>query len=75
MVYTKKQFKEEWEKEDCKLTYEDCADCARDWRLCRNPKCAHILHVRYWVLKAAQCSDAEEYNPFTEDDEQTKSIG
>ena len=63
MIYTKKEFKNEWEKTPCKITFDDCADCAKAWGLFSKPKCAPINYVRYKVLCAAGCLDAEEYNP------------
>ena len=28
---TKEQFKAEWEKDDCKITFDDIAKCAVEW--------------------------------------------
>jgi hypothetical protein len=63
MTYTKKKFQEEWAKEDCEITFGDIADCAKAWGICGNPRCCPILTVRYEVVKAAGCPDAEDYNP------------
>lgn len=64
MIYTKEEFKNEWENNsDCKITFDDCADCAKAWGLFSTPRCCRIEVVRYEVLRAANCIDAEEYNP------------
>jgi hypothetical protein len=64
MIYTKEEFKNEWENNpDCKITFDDCADCAKDWGVISNPKYHPIEEVRHAVLRAANCIDAEEYNP------------
>ena len=63
MIYTKEEFKNEWENNpNCTITFDDCADCAKDWGLFSMPKRVSINYVRYKVLCAAGCSDAEEYN-------------
>ena len=64
MIFTKEEFKNEWENNpNCIITFNDCADCAKAWGLLSMPRCAPIEYVRYKVLCAAGCSDAEEYNP------------
>lgn len=71
MIYTKEEFKKLWEanEEGSGITFEDIADCAKNWGLFSMPKCCHIHLVRYKVLCAASCSDAEEYNPCNWEDE------
>ena len=68
MIYTKEEFKKLWEADDhgSGITFDDIADCAENWGLFSMPKCYPILLVRYRVLCAADCSDAEEYNPSEE---------
>ena len=71
MKYTKKQFKKLWEANDegSGITFDDIADCAKDWGLFSMPKCCPIDIVRYRVLCTAKCVDAEEYNPFNEEED------
>lgn len=62
---TKEEFKKLWEADDngsC-ITFDDIAYCAKEWGLYSMPKCANIQDVLYAVLKAAGCTDAEDYNP------------
>ena len=69
MVYTKEEFKRLWESEDyCPITFDDCADCVVSWGICDKPKTRDIAHVRYLAVKGAGCNDAEDYNPFTEEE-------
>ena len=65
MVYTKEEFKKLWEtgEDGSGITFDDIAECAKEWGLYSHPKCCSILMVRYKVLLAAKCLDAEEYNP------------
>lgn len=58
---TKEQFKAEWEKDDCKITFDDIAKCAIEWGISSNPKIRGVYDIRYKILKAANCSDAEKY--------------
>ena len=62
-IYTKESFKKEWESDDCAITFEDIADCAIAWKITNRPRTCKIDHVRYWVLKAAETADVEEYRP------------
>lgn len=63
---TREEFKQKWEadEEGSGITFDDMADCAKEWGLFNNPKCCDINIVRYEVLKAAKCIDAEEFNPY-----------
>ena len=64
---TQEEFKKLWEagdEEDSKITFDDIADRAKEWGLFDNPKTCDINIVRYEVLKAAKCVDAEEFNPY-----------
>lgn len=45
------------------IIFDDIADCAKDWGLFSRPRCCQINVVRYKVLKAANCVDAEEFKP------------
>ena len=71
MIYTKEEFKKLWEDDEPSsgITFDDIADCAKNWGLFSKPRCCPILLVRYKVLCAAGCSDAEEYNPCNWEDE------
>lgn len=60
---TKEEFKKEWEKDDCGITFDDIAERAKDWGICDRPRCCNINLIRYNVLKAAGCTDAEDYKP------------
>lgn len=61
MVYTKEEFKRLWESDDKGggITYDDIADCAKDWGLCSTPRLRPISDVVNMVLSAAGCEDAE----------------
>lgn len=59
---TKEEFRTEWEKDDCRITFDDIAECAKIWGISERPRSCDINLIRYKVLKAAGCSDAEEYN-------------
>lgn len=61
--YTKEEFKMMWESEDCTITFEDVADCARAWGISSHPTTKHMDSMRYKVLCAALIDDAEEYRP------------
>jgi len=69
MKYTKEEFKRLWESDNNGggLTFDDVADCAKDWGISQNPRIRPMLVVRYQVLKAADVVDAENYFP-NEDD-------
>lgn len=67
---TREEFKKLWEagdEEDCEITFDDIADVAKEWGLFEDPKRCDRNIVRYEVLKAAKCVDAEEFNPFVKD--------
>ena len=64
---TKEEFKELWEagdEEDSEITFDDIANVAKEWGLFNRLRCCDINVVRYEVLKAAKCVDAEEFNPY-----------
>ena len=62
---TKPEFKKRWEANDNGggITYEDIADCAKEWGLYSRPKICPIDRVTYDVLVSAGVKDAEEYKP------------
>ncbi len=60
---TREEFKQRWDSPDCDITFDEVADCAKEWGLFERPRINPINTVRYKVLVAAGCSDAEEYNP------------
>lgn len=63
MSMTKEEFKLRWESNDSGggITFNDIADCAISWKVSSSPKAQPINQIRYRVLKAANCSDAEDY--------------
>lgn len=65
---TKDEFKARWESnaDGGGITFNDIAECAIAWGICRTPRIRPIDSVRYWVLKAAGTDDCEEYNPALE---------
>lgn len=62
---TREEFKARWESNDNGggITFNDIAECAKAWGLYATPRTAQIDVVRYRVLVAAGCSDAEEFKP------------
>lgn len=66
---TREEFKKLWEADEDApgITIDDIADVAKEWGLFDYPKRYDINIVRYEVLKAAKCVDAEEFNPDIED--------
>lgn len=65
MKMTKQEFKARWESDDNGggITFNDIADCAIAWGLSTSPKAQAIDSVRYRVLKACDCVDAEDFLP------------
>jgi hypothetical protein len=57
MIYTKKEFKKLWESNDNGggITFNDIADCAKDWKLYSTPRAHHLNLVSNTVLLAAGC--------------------
>lgn len=65
MIYTKEKFKELWESDNGGgITFDDIADCAKDWGICINLKISPIFKTANKVLVAANC---EKY--FEEDED------
>jgi len=60
---TKEEFKSKWESNDSGggITFNDIADCAKEWGICSNPCTQQLDYVRYRVLKESNVVDAEEY--------------
>lgn len=62
MLYTKEQFREEWLKDDCKITFEDCADCLQKWQGIRQVRCHDPRNAVYnCLLECGMEKEAEEY--------------
>lgn len=57
MIYTKAKFKKLWESDNQGggITFEDIADCAKDWGLYSKPKIHAMSDVLEAVVKAAGC--------------------
>jgi len=54
---TREEFKKRWDKDEDGdgLTFDDIADCAKEWGLYKTPKIHDIMAVRDAVLKEANC--------------------
>lgn len=63
MVYTREDFRKEWEKENSSLTYLDVTECAIVWGMYDRIKDRPACKFMYEVLKEAGVPDAEDYNP------------
>ena len=66
----RQEFKKRWESNDDGggITFNDIADCAKEWGLYAFPKIQPMPTVVYRVLKAAKTNDCEEYKPEREDE-------
>lgn len=60
---TKEEFKELWETSESGITWDLLANLAKEWSIAEKPRCMDSMTIRYRVLKAANTSDAEDYNP------------
>ena len=62
---TKEEFKKLWEanNEGSGITFEDIANAAVRWGVCRTPRIRPMEQIRYLVLKSANTVDAEDFNP------------
>ncbi len=60
---TKEQFKKRWESGDDGggITFDDIANCAKEWGLYSTPRIKPMGEVTYKVLKTANVKDAEDY--------------
>lgn len=56
---TKEQFKKRWESNDSGggITFDDVADCAKDWGICENPMTGDMVSVLAKVLEACGIKD------------------
>ncbi len=66
------EFKKRWESSEDGggITYQEVAECAKTWGVCKTPKIRPMDHVLYTVLKHAQTVDAEDYKPDYSDKEE-----
>lgn len=62
---TKREFKERWESDDIDdgITFEEVANCSRDWGIISHPETVKRDVVLYLVLREAEIPDLEEYLP------------
>ena len=62
---TKIEFKKRWESDGDGggITFDDIADCAKEWGICGVPRIVEINEITHLVLKAANTNDAEDYAP------------
>ena len=62
---TQAEFKRRWESDENGggLTFEDVAECAKEWGISSRPRIRPMGLIRYQVIKAANVSDAEEFRP------------
>ena len=62
---TKDEFKTLWESDDNGggITFDDIADCAKEWGIDAYPRTRQMDVIRHGVLKAAEVNDADEYAP------------
>lgn len=60
----KQEFKKRWESNENGggITFDDIANCAKEWGIASHPRTMQIDKVRYKVLSAADVIDAESYN-------------
>lgn len=66
---TKEEFKKRWESNDSGggITFDDLAECAKEWHIFTTPRIHDMYVVRYEVLKAAGTNDAENFAPIDHD--------
>jgi hypothetical protein len=62
---TKQEFKSLWESDadDCGITLNDAAECAKEWGISNSPKTESMNSILYRVLVAANVSDSDAYKP------------
>lgn len=55
---SKEEFKRRWESgpDGGGITFDDIADCAKDWHICACPRIHNIYEIRDKVLAAAGTS-------------------
>ncbi|WP_155524051.1 hypothetical protein [Nodosilinea nodulosa] len=68
---TKEEFKSRWESDSTGggITFDEVAQCAKDWGIFGAPKTRPMDLVLYRVLCDAQTSDCEDYNPIEEEED------
>lgn len=56
---TTSEFKIRWESDESGggITFDDIADCAVEWGVCRSPRTMDIFHVKALVLSAANIEE------------------
>lgn len=69
---TKTEFKKRWESNGSGggITFDEIAECAKAWGISSCPRTKRIDEILYKVLKAAETTDAEEYKPEEEEEEE-----
>lgn len=57
VAMTKDEFKRRWDLNDegDNITYDDIAQCAKEWGLCSHPRRREMESIKRLVLKAANC--------------------
>lgn len=62
---TPEEFKVRWESDDNGggITFDDIAECVKEWGLYPQPRTMRMETIRYAALKHAKCIDAEEFCP------------
>lgn len=59
MIYTKEEFREKWDGDENGggITWDDIADCAKEWGICNRPRIHDMWEIRTRVLKACGAED------------------
>ena len=59
----KEEVKIRWESNENGggITFNDIADCAKEWGISKSPRTMNMERVRYLVLRGAGTEDAESY--------------
>lgn len=50
---SKQEFKDNWESDNCDITWDDITQCAIDWDISSMPKTTRMFLLGNMVLKAA----------------------
>jgi len=61
---TKEEFKKLWIDPSSAITFDEIAELAVEWGICKNPKTKHVDDVLNAVLEAAGISDYDEIDEF-----------
>lgn len=69
ITMTQEEFRDKWESDENGggITFDDIAECAKNWGLYSSPRTNPIGDVTYAVLKKAGTNDAELFKPRKED--------